>query len=176
MEFIRPELRAQIMRWREVLIGLFVLVLGVWWASSGLGSLGILGWVSLVAGGGLIAAGVQRARFRTGRGGPGVVSVDEGQLSYFGPLEGGVIAVEDLRHLELEPNARPGPHWVLTDHKGVHLHIPTTAEGAEGLFDVFASLPGIRTEAMLAKLSHAPDRRVTIWQRGDAAQDRRRLH
>ena len=65
-----------------------------------------------------------------------MVAVDERQLSYFGPLEGGVMDVENLRLLELEPDARPAPHWVLTDITGARLHIPTTAEGADALFDV----------------------------------------
>ncbi len=163
--FIRPELRAAIVQWREALVGLAILALGLWWALTGLGALALLGWVLVIGGAALALTGAQRARFRTGQGGPGVVAVDERQLSYFGPLEGGVMDVENLRLLELEPDARPAPHWVLTDITGARLHIPTTAEGADALFDVFATLPGIRTEAMLAQLGRAPDQRVTIWER-----------
>jgi len=163
--FIRPELRDGIMQWREALGGLVLLALGLWWALTGGGPLALVGWLLILGGAALALTGAQRARFRTGQGGPGVVAVDERQLSYFGPLEGRVMDVENLRLLELEPDARPSPHWVLTDITGARLHIPTTAEGAEALFDVFATLPGIRTEAMLARLGRAPDQRVTIWER-----------
>ena len=166
INFIRPELRAQIARWREALVGVAALALGLYWIAIGLGALWLFGWVTLAIGTALIIAGAQRARFRVGVGGPGVVQVDEGQVAYYGPLDGGAMAVDDMSLLELEPDALPSPHWVLTDLSGNTIHIPTTATGADTLFDVFAALPGIKTEAMLARLNRAPDQRVTIWRRG----------
>jgi hypothetical protein len=58
---------------------------------------------------------------------------------------------------------------VLTEAGQPPLAIPTTAEGAEALFDVFASLEGIRTERMLAELQKEPKKRVVIWQREKTA-------
>ena len=68
--------------------------------------------------------------------------------------------------------AGPGKpaHWVLRDQGGQMIHIPVNAAGAEALFDVFAALPGIRTERMLDLLQNNPKEQVLIWQR--AAQGR----
>jgi len=43
--------------------------------------------------------------------------------------------------------------------------IPVNAEGADALFDAFASLPGLKTERMLAQLRDAPKSTVLIWER-----------
>ncbi len=83
-------------------------------------------------------------------------------MTYFGPAEGGTVAVADLTLVELDP--RPHPQWILTQIGQPPLAIPTVAEGAEALFDVFASLDGIRTERMLAELKGTGKRKVVIWQ------------
>jgi hypothetical protein len=114
-------------------------------------------------------AGLQRARFRIGSGGPGMVQVDEGQVTYFGPFDGGSVAIRQLALVELDPKTKPTSSWVLTEAGQPPLAIPTTAEGAEALFDVFASLEGIRTERMLAELQKEPKKRVVIWQREKSA-------
>ena len=46
---------------------------------------------------------------------------------------------------------------------GQILTIPINAEGAEALFDLFGSLDGIETEAMLAVLTRKPDHKVEVW-------------
>ena len=51
------------------------------------------------------------------------------------------------------------------------LAIPTNAENADQLFDVFATLDGLDTEGMLAQLQTGATQNVLIW---DAGQ--RRLH
>ncbi|MDU9002261.1 hypothetical protein [Sedimentitalea todarodis] len=175
MNFIRPELRAALWRWREALAGVALMVLGLWWM---LGPGGLLGWVggALVLGGlaqGFV--GVQKARFRSGGGGPGVVQVDEGQITYFGPLGGGAVAVADLRSIALHPAGRLA-HWVLDQPGQPELQIPVNAEGSEALFDVFAALPGIRTERMLAELQNRSPHPVVIWSRGRLRPEHQRLH
>lgn len=164
MEFIRPELRAALWRWRESLIGALVALVGLFWIIGPGGLLGWIGWVLVPLGavGGVI--GFQRARFRTGGGGPGVVQVDEGQITYFGPLGGGAVAARDLERLVLDPTARP-PHWVLGQAGQPPLHIPINAEGAEGLFDAFSLLPGLKTERMLNELNGGAVHPVVIWER-----------
>ena len=112
----------------------------------------------------LLLTGIQRARFRSGRGGPGVVHVDEGAVAYFGPLSGGVVALREMSSLTLDPTGKP-PHWVLSQPGQADLYVPLNAEGAETLFDAFASLPGLRTERMLSQLQAQPHSAVVIWQR-----------
>ncbi len=164
MSFIRPEARAALWRWREVLLGGAVLILGSWWAFGTFGLLHWLGFAVLVMGAVMIAAGIQRARFRMGRGGPGIVKVTERQVTYYGPLTGGVVAMSEMSSLILDPTAKP-PQWVLSQPMQPDLTIPLTAEGAEALFDVFATLPGIRTEKMLSEMHRDSDQPVVIWQR-----------
>lgn len=161
---MRPEIKDGLLRWREALIGFAVSVFGIYWAINGLGILSIVGISLAIAGALLVFAGIQRARFRVGSGGTGVVYVDEGQVSYYGPLSGGSVAVADLRRIELDPTSKPHPEWVLLDPATAPLRIPTNAEGADVLFDVFAGLEGIKTELMLSGLKNAPDRRLVIWQ------------
>jgi hypothetical protein len=163
MSLVRPEARAAMWRWREVLAGAGVLAVGLWWA---LGTAGLLPWLGgalALAGGALIAAGIQRARFRGTGGGPGVVLVDEGRITYLGPFTGGTVALADLTALRLDPAARP-PHWLLDQPGQPALAVPLAAEGADALFDAFATLPGIRTERMLAEMRRGGDHPVVIWQ------------
>lgn len=164
MSFIRPQASAAILRWREVLVGLAVLATGAWWAFGLRGPLAWIGWVVMLAGAALVFAGIQRARFRSTGRGPGIVRVTEGQIAYFGPLDGGAVALSEITRLSLLSDAKPA-HWVLSQPGQPDLYIPLTAEGADALFDAFTSLPGIGTEKMLAAM-RAPSRRlVVIWQR-----------
>ncbi|WP_299352560.1 hypothetical protein [uncultured Shimia sp.] len=169
MNFIRPEARAVLWRWREVLISLPVLALGMAWA-TGFGLLKWVGMVVVIAGLALALAGWQRARFRGRQGGPGVVQVDERQITYFGPLDGGAVAIDELSGVSLDSRSAP-PVWVLRQPGQPELHIPVNAAGTDALFDAFAALPGIRTEHMLAQLSKKPDHPVVIWTKPAA-----RLH
>jgi len=164
MEFVRPEVKKAVYRWREALIGFAVSMLGLYWAVSAVGILAIVGTSLALAGALLVFAGIQRARFRVASGGAGVVHVDEGQVTYYGPVEGGSVSVAELMRVELDPVKRKSSEWVLHDPNTAPLRIPTNAEGAEALFDVFAGLEGIQTEAMLSKLKNAPDQQVVIWQ------------
>ena len=164
MTFVRPEARQAIWRWREVLVALGVLALGAYWAFGTGALLHWLGYVVLVAGVVLLVTGLQRGRFRGSKGGPGVVHVDEGAVAYFGPLTGGAVALRELTAVMLDPGGKP-PHWVLSQPGQADLYIPLNAEGAEALFDAFASLPGIKTEKMLAEMKRDHGQPVMIWQR-----------
>ena len=161
---IRPEAKAQIWRFREVLVGGCGLALGLWWLVGQSTLLLIPGAVFAVGGLALIWIGVQRARFRSEGQGPGAVQVDEGQITYFGPLTGGVVALRELQALTFDPSFHPA-HWRLTMAGAPELMIPVNAEGSDGLFDAFATLEGLKTEAMLAKLASKPDHSVLIWQK-----------
>lgn len=171
MSFLRPEAKAQLMRWREALIGGVAALFGLWLVFTGSG-LPLLFGIALSLGGGWLAvAGVQRGRFRQGSDGPGVVRVVEGSVTYFGPWGGGVAALDRLAWLELVPADGAAGLWVLIDDEGRRLEIPVDARGAEALLDLFSALPGLRTGAMLRSLQVPVRERTMIWQR-----DRLRLH
>ncbi len=170
-DFIRPELRQKFWRWREAIIGTLISCFGMIWAVSQQGILAAVGTSLAIVGALVIFAGIQRTRFRVGRGGPGVVQLDERQVTYYGPLDGGSVSIDALQSVALEPRAKPAAEWVLTEVGGQPLHIPVNAENAEVLFDVFAALEGIRTENMLTQLRDNPAERVTIWH-----QPQRQLH
>ncbi|MEL6681432.1 MAG: hypothetical protein AAFQ09_02160 [Pseudomonadota bacterium] len=164
-DFFRPEVRAFLWRWREVFFASAVMLLGLWWALGGAGITVWLGYIFIAIGLGWAVAGFQRARFAQDGDGPGVVQVRERRLAYFGPLDGGVMDVDDLSKLELDPRSHPDPSWILTGIEGQRIAIPINAKGAELLFDVFAALPGIKTETVLDVLSRTPDARVTVWSK-----------
>ncbi|MEM8632567.1 MAG: hypothetical protein AAGF74_15135 [Pseudomonadota bacterium] len=167
MSFIRPEAQETLWRWREVLVGAALGLLGLWMGWSGIGAQAIVGIVLMVAGVALCAAGWQRGRFRAGRDGAGVVHVTEGQVTYYGPLTGGVLARSEISRVALD--GRGTPHWVLSAPGRDDLAIPTNAEGAEALFDVFSALDGFPTEAMLAALEGPGQEVSVIWQHRTAA-------
>lgn len=167
-DFLRPAARAALWRWREALTGTGVVLFGFWWGVGAATLVQWIGWAFVAIGLALLVGGIQRGRFRTDAEGPGVVQVDERRLSYFGPLTGGIIDMDDLTLLELDPQAMPGAHWILTGQGGQRVAVPVNADGADALFDLFASLPGIRTADMLAALEQSPTNRITIWNRPPA--------
>ena len=152
-------------RWREALVGVAILFWGGWIAASSIGLPAIFGMVVATIGVIWMFAGIQRARFRVGNGGAGVVQVDEREVIYFGPLEGGTVSIEALTQVELHP-AKDGVHfWVLIEAGRKPLSIPTDAEHSEDLFDAFGVLEGFETQRMLGALNALPDQPVVIWQK-----------
>jgi len=175
VSFLRPQARAALWRWREGLAGAAVSALGAWWILGPGGLLFWVGWLLLPAGAGIALVGIQRARFRAEGQGPGVVRVDEGQVVYFGPLTGGALALASVIRLAYRADARPA-HWQLEGEEGQDLMIPVNAEGAEALFDAFATLPGLRTQAMLAAMRRAGAHPVVIWERNPSRPALAPLH
>ncbi|MEO0751160.1 MAG: hypothetical protein AAFY25_05115 [Pseudomonadota bacterium] len=164
MSFVRPEARAMLWRWREALAGACAFGLGTWWALDGATLTRGIGVVVALAALALFAAGVQRGRFRGRSGGIGVVRTDEGQIAYFGPLAGGIVALSEIAQLAYDPTGRPA-HWVLSQPGQNDLYIPVDAEGAEALFDAFASLPGLAPGALLRVQRRSERARSVIWTR-----------
>lgn len=173
---IRREAAETLRRWQEALIGLAVMALGAYWGFfTGGGLLHWIGYLVLALGAALVFTGVQRARFRTGDGGPGVVQIVERRISYFGPLSGGIVDLDALTSLSLDPTSDP-PVWQLHAPGHETLAIPLTAKGADQLFDAFATLPGIRTEHMLRQMQERAAHPVVIWRAPSVRDATRRLH
>ena len=164
MSFFRPEARAQLWRWREVIAAAGVVLIGIWMVAGPGLLLAIPGYALILGGVALAWLGVQRGRFRGADGGAGAVQVAEGQVSYFGPLTGGTVALREMDSLTLDGAMFPA-HWRLTQRGQPALLIPVNAAGAEALFDAFATLPGLRTERMLFELRKTRHDAVVIWER-----------
>ncbi|MEM9967465.1 MAG: hypothetical protein AAF755_05120 [Pseudomonadota bacterium] len=163
MRFLRPEVRAFLWRWRECVAGLLLLVCGLWLALDIGYLLAIFGYALAVLGLALLWLGRQRARFRMPGGGVGAVQVDEGRVTYFGPLNGGSVSMQVVQRLVLNGQMYP-PHWQLEQSGAPPLMIPMNAAGSEALFDAFATLPGLETERMLDLLQQTPRQAIVIWE------------
>lgn len=151
MSFIRPEITAGLLRWREVLAASALVGLGLWLVLSG-------GWLWALVGGALAAAGLgwaaqalRRLRFSQGGEAPGILRVTEGEIAYLGPRTGGFVSLPDLAEIRLL-TLRGRRIWKLCPAQGAPLHIPVEAAGADALFDAFATLPGIDMAAIVAAL------------------------
>lgn len=152
MSLIRPELLAAVHRGREGIAALALAGFGVWVASNG-------GYVLLPLGAAIVAVGCswavmsfRRQRFAQEGEAPGIVRVTEAQIAYLGPRVGGFVGLPDLMEVRLL-TLRGRRIWKLRPVDGDPLHIPVEAQGAEALFDAFATLPGMDTAALVAALS-----------------------
>ncbi|MEP5152353.1 hypothetical protein [Planktotalea sp.] len=175
MSFIRPEAQAALWRWREVLLGSVLTALFLLWALSSFGIVRMIAFVLMALAIVLILAGIQRGRFRGKGGGQGVVQLIEGQVTYYGPLSGGAVALSELAALSLDGRSSPA-HWLLVPDQGNALQIPIGAEGADALFDAFAGLQGLRIEHLLRiKQAEHPGLQV-VWRRADVQSRINQLH
>ncbi len=164
MNFIRPEARENLMRWREAMVGGVITALGLWWA---IGSLGLVKWTGIalaLIGVGLTWSGIQRARFRGGHGGLGVVHVDERQVTYLAPVGGGFASLDALTGVEIGPDRAGLPVWRFRS-VGEVLVIPVNAEGTDALFEALSALPGVNMQAAIRASGAKPDKPVVIWRK-----------
>lgn len=175
MSFVRPEARAALWRWREVLLGLGLSAVMALWAANAFGFVRVIALILLGLAILLLLAGIQRGRFRSRGGGQGVVQVVEGQVRYFGPLNGGAVSMSELAALSLDGRSKPA-HWLLVPDQGSALEIPISAEGADMLFDAFSALKGLRIEHLLRIKQAAPTGLEVVWRRQDVQARINTLH
>ena len=163
---IRPEVRVILVRWREVIASCAVVLFGLWALGAPGPVLKGIGTVAILTGAALTVIAVRRVAF-TGKGDePGVVSIDEGQIAYFGPEVGGAISVPSLAEIRLRNEDRRFSWFLITD-AGEGLAIPHGARDAALLFDVFAALPGFDVDHMLRHLRTPRPGSITVWRRSD---------
>lgn len=161
MSFVRPEVAEALGRWREALIGVALILGALLLLQDSYGGRFWIGILVALLGAGLLISGVPRARARGLGGGAGVIEVDERRITYFGPLSGGAMALEDVVRIA----ADPGRRWVLTSSEHELMTIPMDAEGSEALFDAFAALPGLPASRIAQTMQKdVPSRRV-IWEK-----------
>lgn len=173
MSFLRPELAARLRRWREPLVWGALLALGLYLAWRGYGALAPLafaiGLACAATGLGLLQAAIRRVRLTAGEMDEGIVVIDEAQIAYLGPRQGGVVDLPAVVRVEIvtRPHALPGsPHaWVITGEDGTRLTIPLGARGAEGLLDALSPLPGIDFDAGVAAVAAGGAGRATVWKK-----------
>lgn len=149
--WLRPEAREALWRWREVIWAGAVAAVGLWLIWLGGWLLGPLGVLVVLLALGLSVQALRRMRFALDVDAPGVVQIDEGQISYMGPSVGGFVSLPELVELRLM-TLRGRRLWRLKQADGQALLIPVEAEGAAALFDAFASLPGMDSGALVAAL------------------------
>ena len=173
MSFIRPEVKAFFVKWREAIIAGAILMGSLQAASSTTGLVKGLSWATALIGAALFIEGVRRARLPERSGGVGVVEVDERQITYLGPLGGGAISINELirvkvRTTDLGPMASDF-YWEFTDSDGQRLTIPGDAENAAALFDALTALPGADYEAVIRASSSTEHADFLVWE-GKAAR------
>jgi len=175
---IREAARAALWRWREGLVALGVIVLGLWFMVLGGYLLVPLGALMVLAGASLGVLAVRRVRFAGQVDAPGVVQVDEGQIGYLGPSVGGFVSLADLVEVRII-GMRGRRLWRLKQADGQAVLIPVDAAGAGALFDAFSALPGLSSADLLAAVapvSGAGSRAVmaggenrVVWRRAGRA-------
>ncbi len=169
MGLIREDVIAAAHRARELIAAGGVALAGLWLMWLG-------GYLLLPVGAVILAVcalwGVQawrRLRFSQDLAAPGMVEVDEGQVGYLGPAFGGFVALPDL--VELRILTLQGQRlWRLKQGDGQALLIPVSAAGADRLFDAFASLPGMDSQALVAAAGGKAGDGV-VWRRGRGTGD-----
>jgi len=172
---IRPEVVALFRKYAEVIAGLIIAVVGFWLLTRTDWFWKLIG--GLVMGFGLVmfTTALRRIAFKTDQIGPGVVEVDERQISYFSAYDGGAVSIEALTRITVISSDQ-GPwaddmHWVLEEDGGTMLTIPNSATGTEKLFDAFSALDGVDYTMATKALGSTENDSYVIW-----AKPRKALH
>lgn len=169
MSFIRPEIQDGIKRWRAVLVPLAVIALAVYLAFSDFVLRRWLGYALLGIGGFLLWDGIRRVRFPAPGGGAGVVDVDERQITYFGPIGGAAMSIDELERIEIR-STDLGPmvadlYWDFFDSSGASMTIPGNAENVDLLFDVLGVLGGADFDAATRAAMADENAVFVIWEK-----------
>ena len=166
---IRPEIRAGFIKFREVVGGCALALFGVWLALLGGWFWTGLGVIVVMLGVALSLNALRRLRFQTDQVGPGVVDVDERQISYYAAYEGGAVSINQLARVTiLSDDAGPWAddlHWLLEEDGGARLLIPNSASGAEKLFDALSALNGVDFAAATRAMTQTTPDAVVLWSK-----------
>ena len=163
-DFIRPEVRRKMIRYRQPLIGLAFLLLGLWWA-MGNGLIIWLGGFLCFVGALLIVEGLRRARLLRGGGfGPDFVDVDERQITWFAADVGGSISVDSLAWVRIQTFDDRPANWIFQQNDGQRLSIPSDAAGADKIIDALAPLKGIDLELAVKAMAFDGEKAFVIWR------------
>ena len=150
--------------WREPLIAIVFAALGLYWIIKSHGILYTIGYGFLITGVTVAYAVYQRIRFKRVETGGGLIDFTEGQISYFGPKNGAIFSIDEIKCLILD-QSNSYSKWIVEITAGNKVEIPTNVKGNEVLFDVFNNLEGFQTEKMLEALSSSESIKTVLWQK-----------
>lgn len=173
MSFIRPELRAALDRNQDRAIALAAALIGTLCLWRGLAAPAPL---LTILGGGILALTLtawiayrQRAAFRQEVTQPGIVQIDEAQITYLTPeaslIKGGVVDRDALTRIDLISGGDGRARWAFYHTDGPPLSIPLAAAGADTLLDLLLTLPNVNVTAALAALDRGRPGSVPVWSR-----------
>ncbi len=166
----RPEAIARLARWKEPILIALVLIFAIrqfWraviyqsWIS------GVVGLILIAVVASLLYVSYLRARLKRDVNGPGIVEIDEQNITYFGPTSGGEVSLDSIRRLQLStlPSTLGDRNWIIWHHGG-SLVIPVASSGADRLLEVFTALPGFRYEPAIRAIESDKTEIFTIWSR-----------
>ncbi len=191
MSLIRPEAQAVLTRWRDVIIGAALMICALVWGFGAAGLVWLMAALLFVLGAGLAITGLQRARIAA-RGGhghaPGLVELDERQLSYYAGEGGAIVILSEVSRIEIEISGAGEDEpvddmlWVFHRTGQGPVRIPADALGADRLIDALAGFSGASYENVIrASRSAAPAQgkaHFLVWQRPapQAPKSRPTLH
>ena len=169
MSFLRPVAARRIARWSETVVTGAVALACLW---SGLAGAGHRPWLVT---GAIFAAGsvagvlavlaAVNAYLGSDDRDPGVVTVEEGRIAYFGPSGGGFAELDGLRAIVVV-EARDGHRfWRFDQPDMAPLMVPVHAEGAAQLTDVLAALPGFSLARAAQALVRDGQGERQVWRR-----------
>ena len=167
MSFVRPEAISYFQNYRGFILSAMIVIAGVYILASSFGTTRIAGGVILIIGLLVGHDAYRRFKFPNGRGGRGVLEVDERRVSYlFGGIETS-ISMDSLDRIELHRSVKGLVTWVFYGPDGM-LSVPGDAEGTDGLFDALVALPGINYSQAEAAMQGTDPDIFLIWQRNRA--------
>ncbi len=179
VSFVRPEVVEALRRYGEPAVYAAIAALCLW---KGVALMAAGAWIGLAPLAlGLVAAfavlgTAERALVarRSAAAGPGIVTVQEGRISYFGPHGGATVAVDALVRIDIltTTGLPPVARWELTDETAKRLAIPASAANAGALLDVLGGLPGFNNMAVVLAMQADEPRRTPIWRRAPSQGDR----
>ena len=167
MSFVRPEAISYFQNYRGFILSAMIVIAGVYILASSFGTTRIAGGVILIIGLLVGHDAYRRFKFPNGRGGRGVLEVDERRVSYlFGGIETS-ISMDSLDRIELHRSVKGLVTWVFYGPDGM-LSVPGDAEGTDALFDALVALPGINYSQAEAAMQGTDPDIFLIWQRNRA--------
>lgn len=170
MAIFRPEALRTLRRWQEPIVVAVILLatLRVLWLAYAWSSwtMAVFGIALAGLAGSFLYVALLRMRLRGDADGPGLVEIDERNITYLSPHLGGSVSIDSIRKIDVSPTRSGGRNWVLYSYESSPVLIPFTAAGADALVEAFSALPGLGVERISRAVYSNSDVIETIWEKG----------